>query len=61
MVAEPHPEPPAGLSAAEAARLTQLTADRLAEQRRQLRAAVDGALDHLPSVLRRAVRRLVGA
>jgi len=54
------PSPPPSLSAAHGAELTALTEQALRRQRRALALALDAAFDHIPRLLRGAVRRALG-
>jgi hypothetical protein len=54
------PEPPASLDDGHAAQLSAQTEAALARQRRELAAALERALEHIPRPLRGAVRRVVG-
>jgi hypothetical protein len=54
------PPPPPSLTAAHAAELNKLTEQALRRQRRALAIAIDKAFDHIPRLLRGAVRRALG-
>jgi len=54
------PEPPRSLDGEHAAELNAHTEAALLRQRRELTAALDKALKHIPLPLRGAVRRVLG-
>jgi hypothetical protein len=54
------PPSPPSLAPAHGAQLTALTEQALRRQRRELALAIDKAYDHIPRLLRGAVRRALG-
>jgi hypothetical protein len=59
--ADHFPPPPPSLDRAHNAELTALTERALRRRRRELALAIDMAFDHIPRMLRGAVRRALGA
>jgi hypothetical protein len=59
--AENLPPPPPSLQGARGAELTALSEQALRRQRRELAEAIDRAFEHIPRLLRGAVRRALGA
>jgi hypothetical protein len=55
------PPPPPSLDREREAELTALTERALRGRRRELALAIDMAFDHIPRMLRGAVRRALGA
>jgi len=56
----PLPDPPRSLGRERAAELSAHTEAALRRQRRELAESLEAALDHIPRLLRGAVRRVMG-